>query len=81
MTLFIKKFNKYMNKRRPFKGDQKERTRSKRACYNYENSGHFIVQCPYERREEDDDNKKNDKSYMKEKKLFKKKIYAEAHNG
>jgi hypothetical protein len=27
MTLFIKKFNKYISKRRPFKGDKKERTR------------------------------------------------------
>jgi hypothetical protein len=27
ITLFIKKFNKYMRKRRPFKGDKKERTR------------------------------------------------------
>jgi hypothetical protein len=27
MALFIKKFNKYMSKRRPFKGDKKDRTR------------------------------------------------------
>jgi hypothetical protein len=27
MTLFIKKFNKYIRKRRPFKGDKKEKTR------------------------------------------------------
>jgi hypothetical protein len=55
MALFIKKFNTYVIKRRPFKGDKKERTRSKRVCYNCEKSGHFIAQCPYERKEEDDD--------------------------
>jgi hypothetical protein len=27
MTLFIKKFNKFISKRRPFKGDRKEKTR------------------------------------------------------
>jgi methionyl-tRNA synthetase len=42
-TLFIKKFNKYMSKRRPFKGDKKERTRSKKVCYNCGKSGHFIA--------------------------------------
>jgi hypothetical protein len=34
IALFIKKFNKYISKRRPFKGDKKEKTRSKRVCYN-----------------------------------------------
>jgi hypothetical protein len=47
-----------MNKRRPFKGDKKERTRSKRVCYNYSKNGYFIAQCSYERKEEDDDKKK-----------------------
>jgi hypothetical protein len=32
MFLFIKKFNKFVSKRRPFKGDKKERPRSKRVC-------------------------------------------------
>jgi hypothetical protein len=31
MSLFIKKFNKYISKRRSFKGDRKEKTRSKRV--------------------------------------------------
>jgi hypothetical protein len=57
MTLFIKKFNKYISKRRPFKGDRKEKRRSKRVCYNYGKSGHFIAQCPYERKDEDNDKK------------------------
>jgi methionyl-tRNA synthetase len=48
MALFIKKFNKYISKRRPFKGDKKEKTRSKIVCYNC--GKHFIAQCPYEKR-------------------------------
>jgi hypothetical protein len=82
MTIFIKKFNKCMSKRRPLKGDKKERTRSKRVCYNCSKNGHFIAQCPYESKEEDDDKKKKkDKSYNKDNKFFKKKSYGEAHIG
>jgi hypothetical protein len=50
MALFIKKFNKFIKKRRPYKGERKEKTRSKRVCYNYGKNGHFIFQCPYERK-------------------------------
>jgi hypothetical protein len=32
MALFIKKFNKYISKRRPFKGDKKEKTIVAREC-------------------------------------------------
>jgi hypothetical protein len=32
MTLFIKKFNKFISKIRPFKGDRKEKTRLKMVC-------------------------------------------------
>jgi hypothetical protein len=39
MAIFIKKFNKYISKRIPFKGDRKEKTRSKRVCKN----DHFIA--------------------------------------
>jgi hypothetical protein len=82
MTLFIKKFNKFISKRRPFKGDRKEKPRSKRVCYNYGKNGHFIAQCPYERKEEDNDKKKKfDKSYKKDKKFTKKKPYEQAHVG
>jgi hypothetical protein len=64
MALFIKKFNKYISKRRSFKGDRKEKTRSKRVCYNCDKNGYFIAQYPYERKDEDNDNKnKIDKSY------------------
>jgi hypothetical protein len=80
MALFIKKFNKYISKRRAFKGDKKEKTRSKRVCYNCDKNGHFIKQCLYERKDEDNDkNKKKDKSYKKDKKFTKKKSYGQAH--
>jgi hypothetical protein len=58
MALFIKKFNKFISKRRPFKGDKKKSSRSKRVCYNYDKNGHFIAQCPYEKEEEDNEKKK-----------------------
>jgi hypothetical protein len=70
MALFIKKFNKFISKRRPFKGDKKEKPRSMRVCYTCGKSGHFIAQCPYERKGEDDDKKKKlDKGYKKDKKF------------
>jgi NACalpha-BTF3-like transcription factor len=43
MALFIKKFNKYISKRRPFKGDKKEKTRSKRVCYNCGKMGILLL--------------------------------------
>jgi hypothetical protein len=46
MALFIKKFNKFISKRRPYKGDRKEKPRSKRMCYNCGKNRHFIAQCP-----------------------------------
>jgi hypothetical protein len=58
MALFIKKFNKFISKRRPFKGDKKERPRSKRLCDNCGKNGNFIAQCPYEKREEDIEKKR-----------------------
>jgi hypothetical protein len=80
MALFIKKFNKYLSKRRPFKGDRIEKTRSKSVCYNYGKSGHFIAQCPYERKDEDNDKKKKIyKSYRMDKKYTKKKSCRQAH--
>jgi hypothetical protein len=50
MTLLIKKFNKFIKKRRSYKGERKEKPRSKRVCYNCGKNGHFITQCPYERK-------------------------------
>jgi uncharacterized membrane protein YgaE (UPF0421/DUF939 family) len=80
MTLFIKKFNKFISKRRYFKGDRKEKPRSKRVCYNCGKNGHFIAQFPYERKEEDNNKKRKfEKGYKKEKKFTKKKPYRQAH--
>jgi hypothetical protein len=82
MAVFIKKLNKFIHKRRPFKGDKKERPRSKRVCYNCGKNGHFIAQCPYEKKEEDNEKKKKlDKGYKKDKKFTKKKSYGQAHIG
>jgi hypothetical protein len=78
MALFIKKFNKYISKRRAFKGDKKEKTKSKRVCCNYGKNGYFIVQCPYERKDEDND---KNKIYKKDKEFTKKKSYGLAHVG
>jgi hypothetical protein len=68
MTLFIKKLNKYIKKRRPYKGDRKEKPRSKRVCYNYDKNDHFTAQCSYERKEDNDKKRKFDKGYKKDKK-------------
>jgi hypothetical protein len=82
MTLFIKKFNKYIKKRRPYKRDGIEKPRSKRVCYICSKNGHFIAQCTYERKEEVNDKKKKfDKFYKKDKKYIKKKPYGQDHVG
>jgi hypothetical protein len=82
MTLFIKKFNKFIKKRRPYKGERKEKSMSKRVCYNYGKNGHFITQCPYERKEEENDKRKKfDNGYKKDKKYIKKKSYGQTHIG
>jgi hypothetical protein len=79
MAVFIKKFNKFISKRRPFKGDKKERPRSKSMCYNCGKNEHFVAQCPYKKKKEDNEKKKKfDKGY---KKLTKKKPYGQAHIG
>jgi hypothetical protein len=53
VALFIRRFSKLMGKQKFFKGDKKEKFRSKtkRACYNCGKYGHYIANCPYERRE------------------------------
>jgi hypothetical protein len=82
MALFIRRFSKLMNKQKFFKGDKKDklRTRTKRACYNCGKYGHFIANCPYERRDDEDDKKKKkkEKSYKKDK-SYKNKPYGEAY--
>jgi hypothetical protein len=88
MALFMGKFKKYMNKKKFSKGDKKFNTKSttKRICYNCGKHGHFIANCPFERRDDDDDNKKSkfykkDNGYKKSDKPYKKKSYDEAHIG
>jgi hypothetical protein len=66
MTLFMKKFKKYIKKKKFVKGDKKPKTTTKRICYNCGKHDHFIANCPFERRD-DDDNKKKYKSYKKDK--------------
>jgi hypothetical protein len=93
--LFIRRFSKMMNKQKFFKGDKKDklRTRTKRACYNNGKYGHYIANYPHERRDEENDKKKKkrkkkkkkkrkkkEKSYKKDK-HYKKKSYDEAHIG
>jgi hypothetical protein len=88
MALFIRRFSKMMSKQKFFKGDKKDkfRTRTKRACYNCSKYGHYIANYPHERREEEDDKKKKKKKKKKEKsykkdKHYKKKTYGKAHIG
>jgi hypothetical protein len=82
VALFIKKFNKFIKKRIPYKGERKEKPRSKGLCYNCDKNGHFIAQCPYERKEEENDKRKKfDIGYMRDKKYTKKKPYGQAHVG
>jgi hypothetical protein len=88
MTLFMKKFKKYMNKKKFSKGDKKFNTKSttKRICYNCDKHDHFITNCIFKRRDDDDDKKKSKfykkhKGYKKSDKPYKKKSYGEAHIG
>jgi hypothetical protein len=79
MTLFVKKFKKYIKKKKFRKGDKKLKTTIKRTCYNYGKHGHFIANCPFERSDDSDDKKKY-KPYKKDK-GYKKKSYGETHIG
>jgi hypothetical protein len=84
MTLFMKKFKKYIKKKKFTKGGKKLKTNTKRTCYNGGKHGHFIANYPFERRDDSDDKKKykpykKDKSYKRSDKPYKKKSYGEAH--
>jgi hypothetical protein len=82
MTLFIKKLNKFIKKRRPYKGERKEKPISKRVCYNCDKNEHFFAQCPYERNKEDNDKRKKfDKGYKNDNKYTKNKSFGQAHVG
>jgi hypothetical protein len=43
VALFIKKFNKFIKKRRPYKRERKEKPMSKRVCYNCDKNKHLIA--------------------------------------
>jgi hypothetical protein len=72
-----------MGKQKNFKGDKKDKFRSKtkRACYNYGKYGHNILNCPHKCREEEDDKKKKKERSYKKDKHYRKKTYGEAHIG
>jgi hypothetical protein len=75
LVLFIKKFNKFIMRRMPYKGERKEKPMSKRVCCNYDKNEHFIAQCPYERKEEDNNkSKKFDKDYKKDKNILRRSL-------
>jgi hypothetical protein len=84
MTLFMKKFKKYIKKKKFIKGDKKLKTTTKRTCYNCGKHDHFIANYPLKRRDDSDDKKKykpykKDKGYKRSDKIYKKKSYGEAH--
>jgi hypothetical protein len=82
VILFIKKFNEFIKKRRAYKRERKETSRSKIVCYNYGKNGYFIAQFLYERKEEENDKRKKFvQCYKKDKKYTKKKHYGQAHVG
>jgi hypothetical protein len=86
MALFMKKFKKYIKKKKLKKRDKKLKTTTKRTCYTYGKHDHFIANCPFERRDDSDDKKeykpyKKDKGYKRSDKPYKKKSYGEAHIG
>jgi hypothetical protein len=86
MTLFMKKFKKYMKKKNLSKGKKKFKSATKRTCYICDKNDQFIANCPFERRDDDDDKKKNkpykkDKGYKRSDKLYKKKSYGKAYIG
>jgi hypothetical protein len=86
MALFMKKFKKYIKNKKFGKGDKKLKTTTKRTCYNCGKHGHFIANCPFERRDDSNNNKKykpykKDKGYKRSDKPYKKKSYGEGHIG
>ena len=73
-----------MKKDRNYKGSKRDMTRNrtkKRACYNCGEYGHFIAECPHEKKENKDSKKNKEKSQGKNKKMFKKRYSGQAHIG
>jgi hypothetical protein len=76
MALFMKKFKKYIKKKKFAKGDKKLKSTTKRTYYNCGKYGHFITNCPFERMDDGDDKKKykpykKDKGYKRSNKPYK----------
>ena len=69
MTLFVKRFGKFMMKgyhARRNKSSSKNKEESRR-CFNYGSKDHLVAQCPYNS-DNDDDNKKSKKDKKEKKK-------------
>jgi NACalpha-BTF3-like transcription factor len=86
VALFMKKFKKYIKKKKFTKVDKKFKTTTKRTCYNCGKHGHFIANCPLEHRDDSDDKNKckpykKDKRYKISDKPYKKKSYGQVHIG
>jgi hypothetical protein len=87
MTLFMKKFKKYIKKKKKFsKRDKKFKSTAKRTCYNCGKHGHFTANYPIECRDDDEDKKKSKpykkgKGYKRSDMPYKNKSYGEAHIG
>jgi hypothetical protein len=72
MALIIKSFRQILKQRR----GKDYKSRSKRVCYRYGKSGHFIAKCPISSESDRDEDKKRKK---KEKKRYYKKKGGDAH--
>jgi hypothetical protein len=86
MALFMKKFKKYIKKKKFSKGDKKFKSTAKRTCYNCGKHGHFTANYPIECRDDDEDKKKSKpykkgKGYKRSDMPYKNKSYGEAHIG
>jgi uncharacterized protein YacL (UPF0231 family) len=77
MALFMKKFKKYIKKKKFTKGDKKLKTTTKRTCYNCGKHDHFIANCPFEC----SDDKKKYKAYKKDKDYKRSKKLTSGKNG
>ena len=83
LALFMRKLRRVVKKGQKHFGGKKERSRNstKRSCYNCKEYGHFMANCPYDKKKVEDGKKKKEKSYPKNKKYYKKKHSGEAHIG
>jgi hypothetical protein len=69
MTLFVKRFDKFMVKKGYCARSKKSSSKSNddaRRCFKCDSKDHLVAQCPYKSENEDDD-KKGKKTYKKEK--------------